>query len=423
MFLGRVSVFLAIGLISVPSHGTETLAVPDFEHPSGQSDLHFLGRTLSDALSQPLVERHHFNLVERSRLQEVFREKSLALSGAVNDSADPVSVLAAQDLVLGSFEGNTKSLKVGIRIVRAADGGVLGSLSFEGNLEKVLGEMEAAADQIEGVLHGRAFGFLDLESDPEGLDVFIDGARNGATPLRHARLLAGGHRIELYSQDKLLWRDTINPQPDQTIHRHPTVNDPALRQGFSVAMGAGLALPQTSARPFGKGIVVQAELGFRRGSAALGLRGFLTTPVHQTEQFPIPYGQATEDRALQAAGVSGSVVWNLPELGPFELGLGLEAGSLWTWDKHPLWRTDLSSPTTDQVSLFAGPEVELTWVSGHHLEFFVEGSSPITLTKWERDRIVGQDLFPVSQATNLQVAVDKEPLMLPKCGLGLRVHL
>jgi len=403
----------------------ETLAVPDFENLSGKADLQFLGRIFSDALSQPLVEDHKFVLVERQRLSEVFKERSLALSGALGDSAsqEPLRMLAADDLVLGGYEGSSGALKVSLRTVRLSDARVLGTLSFEGSLEKVLGEMKAASDQIEGILHGRAFGFLDLESDPAGLEVRVDGDRAGKTPLLHARLLAGAHEISLVSSGQVLWQDSVTLEPGQTRRRRAEVKDPSLRQGVSLSFGTGLVSPRTSDEVLGRAMDFQAQLQVRRGSLSFGLHGYGSTQLDKTLDFAIPYGTGHEERSFRFLGVGATALWHTPQFGPFELGLGAEGGHLWSWDRHPAWRTDLSDRITSNGAFVAGPLLELTWVSGHRLELLVAGSLPVTLTDWQRDRIVRRDLFPVSSASNLVTEQDKGPLMLPSLDLAVRIHL
>ncbi|MEN9354731.1 MAG: hypothetical protein RL318_2056 [Fibrobacterota bacterium] len=418
---------LVAALVCSPKVAAETLAIPDFENLSGKGELQFLGRTLSDALSQPLVERHKFVLVERQRVAEVFKERSLALAGAMGDSAAqaPLQLLAADDLVLGSFEGNSSALKVNVRAVRISDAQVLGALTFEGNLERVLGDMNAAADQIEGILHGRAFGFLDLESDPAGLEVRIDGTRAGKTPLRTVRLLAGAHVIEIVSAGNVLWQDSLLTEPGKTALRRAEVKDPALRQGVSLAVGTGLVIPWTAVHEFENAMDLQALLQVRRGSLSFGLRGFMSLETEQTNPFKVPYGASQEVRTFRVAGTCATVLWHAPQLGPFELGLGVEGGHLWSWDGHPKWRKDLASRIVRQNDFVAGPLVELAWVSGNSFEVFLMGSLPVTLTDWQRDRIVRQDLFPItgSGASNLVLEQETEPLMLPSLDIAVRVHL
>lgn len=420
----HLAAVLTLGLWAFGRCG-ETLAVPDFENLSGKADLQFLGRIFSDALSQPLVEDHKFVLVERQRLSEVFKERSLALSGALGDSSsqEPLRMMAADDLVLGSYEGSSGALKVSLRTVRLSDARVLGTFAFEGSLEKVLGEMKAASDQIEGILHGRAFGFLDLESDPAGLEVRVDGERAGRTPLLHARLLAGPHEISLVSSGQVLWKDSVTLEPGQTRRRRAEVKDPSLRQGVSLAFGTGIVSPRTSDEVLGRAMDFQARLQVRRGSLAFGVRGYGCAQLEKTLEFDIPYGTGTEERTFRLLGVGATALWHTPQFGPFELGLGVEGGHLWTWDRHPSWRTDLSDRLEASGAFVAGPLVELTWVSGHRLELLVAGSLPVTLTDWHRERIVRQDLFPVSGASNLVTEKDKGPLMLPSLDLAVRFHL
>lgn len=173
----------------------------------------------------------------------------------------------------------------------------------------------------------------------------------------------------------------------------------------------------------GSAMDLQASLQVRRGSLAIGLRGYGCAPLRQTLGFDIPYGTGREERTFQYAGFGATALWHAPQWGPFELGLGLEGGHLWTWDRHPAWRTDLSERTVESGAFVAGPLLELAWVSGHRLELLVAASLPVTLTDWRRDRIARQDLFPVSAASNLVVSEGKRPLMLPSLDLAARIHL
>lgn len=403
----------------------ETLAVPDFENRSQRPELEFLGRTLSDALSRPLVESHGFVLVERQRLSEVFKEKTLALSGALGDSAsrEPLALLAADALVLGSYEGTATDLKVSLRSVRISDARLLGSLSFEGTLESVLGEMKAASDQIEGILHGRPFGFVELESDPSGLEVRIDGERSGKTPLIRSRLGAGAHEIALVSAGRTLWRDSLRLEPGQTWRRRAEVVDPSLRQGVSLTFGTGIVSPRTADHAYGNALGFQGQLLVRRRHLSFGLRGFGNVPLEETRSFDIPYGSRTEERNLRLGCITAAALWHTPQFGPFEMGLGAEGGHLWSRDRRPVWRDDLKERITLQGAFVAGPLLELVWVSGHRLDLLLAGSLPVTLSDWKRDRVVRQDLFPVSSRSNLVVENDEGPLLLPTLDLAMRIHL
>jgi TolB-like protein len=425
MFRSSIRTALAIGLVATCGRAAETLAVPDFENVSQRNDLQFLARTLSDALSQPLVERHKFVLVERQRLSELLKEKGLALTGALGDSAasKPLQVLEAEELLLGSFDGTSSALRVQLRLLKVSDGRMLGTLDYQGTLEQVLTDMGSAADQIEGILHGKAFGFLELQSDPTGLEVVVDGAKAGRTPLHQSRLLAGKHQLNIVSHGKILWHDSLAITSGKTEFRHVSVDDPAVRQGVSMAVGTGILWPMTSERSFGNALDLVGWLQMRRGSFALGVRGFFSDELKQEETFPIPYGSRTEDRTLQLASLTAIGLWYPPVLGPLEFGLGLEFGNLWSWDSHPKWRTDLASTRTDLNSLVAGPLLDITWISGHRLDLFLSGQCPVTLQGWKRDRVVRQDLFPIGKSTNLVVAQEENRLMLPTLQLGLRVHL
>ena len=425
MFRSIFRTVLAIGLVATCGRAAETLAVPDFENASQRGELQFLARTLSDALSQPLVERHKFVLVERQRLSDLLKEKGLALSVVLGDSAaaKPLQVLEAEELLLGSYDGTTSALRVQLRLVKVADGRLLATLDYQGSLEQVLTDMGSAADQVEGILHGKAFGFLELQSDPVGLEVLIDGVKAGKTPLHQSRLLTGKHRLSLVSHGKELWRDTVAVTAGKTEFRHATVDDPAIRQGVSLALGTGIAWPLTTERSFGNALDLVGWFQVRRGSFAVGVRGFFTDELKQEETFPIPYGSRTEERTLQLAGLSATGIWYPPTAGPLEFGLGVEFGNLWSWDSHPQWRTDLSSTRTDLNALVAGPLLDITWVTGHRFDLFLSGQCPVTLTGWKRDRIVRQDLFPIGKATNLVVAQEEDRLMLPMFQIGLRAHL
>ena len=406
------------------SNAAETLAIPDFENTSGRTELQFLGRTLSEALSQPLAERHGFVLVERQRMAQIFQEKSLALSGVLGDSAAdaPLRLLSVQVIVLGSYEGTVNALQVQLRILQVSDGRVLGTLSFQGPLEKILSGMTSAADQIEGILHGRAFGFLDFHTSPEGFEIRIDGENAGTSPVRQARLVAGRHSVAVVSAGRIVWSDSIDIRAERTEMRHAHVIDPRMRQGFLFSIASGAVTPRLPDRIIGTGLAMDTELGWRRNSVELGLRSLFTTEIEKTESFPVPYGTRTEERTFQSAAATAHILWHPPQFGPFETGLGWEFGNIWSWDLHPDWRTDLKNRRIEQTSLATGPLFDLTWVGGHRVEIFLRASCLVTVTRWKRDRILRQDPFPIGTGTNLVIETPDEPLLLPALLVGLRFH-
>ena len=420
----QARIFVLLALWAVTARAGETLAIPDFENLTGKSSLQFIGRVLADALGQPLAEHHQFSLAERQKLQDVFKEKSLAASGALGDSAatQPLRLLQADELVLGSFSGSAEALQVQVRTVRLSDGAQLGSLAASGRLEDVVAGMGATADQLEALLHGHPFGSLELITEPTGLELRIDGRPSGRTPFRSEHVTVGRHELTLSRAGRELWKDTLPIDAGKRLLKRLEIDDPRERDGFWLSFGGGAVFPTTTARSLGMGPNFLAALQYRHSCLDFGIRGSGSSKSSRTESFPIPYGTGNETRTLRTGTAAGTLLWHPPRLGPLEIGLGGEAGGLWSRDEHPSWRTDLAATSTEHIALAAGPLCDLSF-GNRTLLLALEGGCPVTLTSWKRERIVRQDLFPIGSGSNLVTTQDEKPLWLPSVSLVLKVHL
>lgn len=76
------------------------------------------------------------------------------------------------------------------------------------------------AGKVHAVLTPKACAQLAITSDPEGVDVFLDGKLVGATPLTLAGLLAGTYRVRLRKDNYAPWHTEVTAAADQTTKVH-----------------------------------------------------------------------------------------------------------------------------------------------------------------------------------------------------------
>jgi hypothetical protein len=128
-----------------------TLAVLPLQNNSGDSGYDATGGKLAEMITTRLATRPGIRVVERARLEQIFAENKLALTGAV-DQATAVKLgrlLGANVMAFGGFSNLGGEARLNMRLVKVETGEIVGGVLEEG---KTLVKLDAMADEAARAL-------------------------------------------------------------------------------------------------------------------------------------------------------------------------------------------------------------------------------------------------------------------------------
>ena len=181
-----------------------TVSVMDFNATSGLSAKELA--LLTDKLLNSLVEFRVFEVVERSKRDEILREQGFQMTGACSEASCLVEVgqlLGAQKMIGGTIGQLGSIYAVELRMIDIGSGGI--DLSFSRNYGKVadlLTAMREAAEIFSSWKPGSGLsakpGGLFVVTEPDGAKIMVDGQEyKGLTPQLIFPLPEGLHQVSL----------------------------------------------------------------------------------------------------------------------------------------------------------------------------------------------------------------------------------
>lgn len=155
------------GTPTILASGTATSAIPpstlvlsvlSFEDRAHLSDLIWLRRGIPDILISQLARDPSLILVQRERLDEVFREQFLQSSGSVADeSAVRLGrLVGATVLITGSYAVIGHAIRIDAHLLSVEQGTILGTAFAEGPLEDTMAVVRALVAKIAELIPGGA---------------------------------------------------------------------------------------------------------------------------------------------------------------------------------------------------------------------------------------------------------------------------
>ena len=213
--------------------GAKYLAVLDLE-PVGLSDTE--AKVLTQRLTSKMIELGSYTVVERANIDKILKEQKFQSSGCT-DSECAVEIgqlLNADVSVIGTASKFGKTYTLDCRIINVENGEALESASYThtGEIDELVKEgIESIAHKLLGIPYKKKIssgtaskassGYgatLDIQSNPQGAEVYIGGNIFDTTPLVLEDFPLGDYEILLklegyedYSQSiSLLPRSTKN---------------------------------------------------------------------------------------------------------------------------------------------------------------------------------------------------------------------
>lgn len=147
------------------------LSVLYFDDRTGQPDLAWLRKGMADMLVAEFARMPSLMVMQRDRMEEVFREQAFQLSGRVADeSVVRVGRIAgATVIVTGSVSVVDGRLRIDAQLQGVEQGTILGTASAEGKLTEVAATAKALVDKVVGLLpHGGERRMTVEQDGPQG---------------------------------------------------------------------------------------------------------------------------------------------------------------------------------------------------------------------------------------------------------------
>lgn len=217
-----------------------TIAVTSFINESDNPSYAFLSTTLAQTLSESLTKKKGIILVERSHIDKLLEEKSLADVGLIGNPTSTIdlSFIDAHYMIIGSYTGNGSHIKVTSKLVDISSSRIISQKGIAGTVEELFAQMEAVADHLYQTISSEKNGTITITSSPSGAKIFIDNIWVGRTPLTRHPLSAGNHTIR-YSYKGYTGKTTtvsVVSDVDTPVHQVLSEVRPTFRTAFKIAL-------------------------------------------------------------------------------------------------------------------------------------------------------------------------------------------
>jgi hypothetical protein len=197
-----------------------TLSVMDINATSGLSQKEIA--LLTDKLLNSLVEYRVYDVVERSKRDEILKEQGFQMTGACDQTSCLVEVgqlLGAQKMVGGTIGKLGSVYAVELRMIDIKTGKIdlTFSKNYSGDVSALLDAMKQAGEVFSRWRPGEGAedrkGGLVIVSTPEEAKVSIDGKEYGNTPTYVYPMDAGLHNLVVIKEGYNLYTEGIAVKP------------------------------------------------------------------------------------------------------------------------------------------------------------------------------------------------------------------
>ncbi len=194
---------------------TPKIAVFSFTDANAAAKKDGYGAAISGMLMTELINGRVFQVIERSEIERIMNEMAFQISGAVDSRTAKRlgEVLGVDILVFGSVAKFDPIVETDIRLIDTQSGEALlaENASSESGVE-IRNMVQNLARKIENRFIGRLTEDVLIQSDPPGAIVYIDGVKEGITPLTKS-LSQGTHKVRITTHNYDVWERTVNVVP------------------------------------------------------------------------------------------------------------------------------------------------------------------------------------------------------------------
>ncbi|MBI4726961.1 PEGA domain-containing protein [candidate division TA06 bacterium] len=207
--IAMVLVFLLLQAGLASGQKKTALSVMDLNITSGITQQEAV--MLTDKLLNELVQMRRFEVVERSRRDEILKEQGFQMTGACDQSSCLVEagqLLGAQKMVGGTIGRFGAVYAVELRMIDIGSGKIDQAFSrkYAGDVSNLLDAMREAAEIFSSWKPGAAGqsskpGGLFVVTEPDGAKIIVDGKEHpGLTPNLVYPLSEGLHQVSLVKE-------------------------------------------------------------------------------------------------------------------------------------------------------------------------------------------------------------------------------
>jgi len=221
---------LQISICNVWGQQTDKLriAILDFTNTGGLSKQETV--TLGNRLRSMLVKTDAFVVLERGQMDDILNEQGFQQSGCTTTecAVEMGRLLNVQKMISGTIGKLGKTYTIDLSLIDVETGEIEKSFfrDFKGEIDGLLDLMQLIANQIAAIVGGAGIPeikdegkivTLEINSDPEGANIFINGNKVGQTPFESKAKEGLSVTIRLEKENYASWEETLKIAEGQEI--------------------------------------------------------------------------------------------------------------------------------------------------------------------------------------------------------------
>jgi TolB-like protein len=204
------------------------IAILDFTNTGGLSKQETV--TLGNRLRSMLVKTNAFVVLERGQMDDILGEQGFQQTGCTTTecAVEMGRLLNVQKMISGTIGKLGKTYTIDLSLIDVQTGEIEKSFfrDFKGEIDGLLDLMQLIANQIATIVGGTGLPgakdtgkIVDLEinSDPEGATIFINGNQVGKTPFASKAKEGLSVTVRIEKENYATWEKTIKISEDQEI--------------------------------------------------------------------------------------------------------------------------------------------------------------------------------------------------------------
>jgi len=215
-FMGSVAVVYGD---SLPDKKKATIAFLGFEAkdiPASGNDI------LSDLVRDELIKSGKYTVIDRQNTAALIKEMNLQASG-ITDEKSAVSLgkmLGVQKVLTGTIGELGNLYVITLKIIDVQSGRIerIETEEYTGSMENLRRPVRIVVQKlmdIEGIEVNRGT-FINVSSQPEGVNIYIDGLFEGSAPAKIKVPGKGEYHVKLYSPGYEEWHQKVTVKDNST---------------------------------------------------------------------------------------------------------------------------------------------------------------------------------------------------------------
>lgn len=215
---------ISVNLFAQPKNTIAVLSLDAHGISGSEADV------LATRLRSLLVNLAKYDVVDRSRMEDILKEQGFQQTGCTSDEClvEAGKLLGVQKMLAGSIGKFGTVYTLDLRIIDVETGRIESSSSYDyqGEMENLLTEgVETALRQLTGMINEkdltaeqrrRLFGSLAVTSQPSEAFITLNGQKEGQTPRNFPFLPVGYHDLQVEKEGYLPVSERIKIEANQT---------------------------------------------------------------------------------------------------------------------------------------------------------------------------------------------------------------